>query len=70
MTWVAPPRMRDTDTPLAEDLPAFERALAAALSAALGAPWHPCDTGRLSWQSVNGRIVDTLSEAATRRAGV
>ena len=37
VTWVAPPRMTDVDTPEAADLPLFERALADAIAQALAA---------------------------------
>lgn len=56
--YVAMPRMADVDTPVAEDLPAFEARLAGALREALAAPWRPCDPGGVTWRGVTARILE------------
>jgi glycosyltransferase involved in cell wall biosynthesis len=56
--YVAPPRMRDTDEPLPEDLPAFEERLAAAIDQAAAAPVAACDTSSLSWDALAQKLVE------------
>lgn len=55
--FVAPPRMLDADTPRAEDLPAFEAALAAAIREAAASPQCSVNLGALSWRAVCERIL-------------
>ena len=55
--YVAPPRMRDTDEPLPEDLPAFEERLGAAIDKAAAAPASACDTSALSWDALAQNLV-------------
>ena len=54
VTWVASPRMTDVDTPVAADLPLFERALADAIAQALAAPLSTFDRrrslGKRAWR--------------------
>ena len=56
--YVAPPRMRDTDEPLPEDLPAFEERLAAAIDQTAAAPVAACDTSSLSWDALAQKLVE------------
>lgn len=55
--YVEPPRMVDVDTPLEEDLPAFEARLAAALQRTLKEPRIPADTSQVSWDSLASRLL-------------
>ena len=55
--FVEPPRLLDVDTPVEEDLPAFEKRLADALERALAKPRVPCDTSRVSWDSLATRLL-------------
>ena len=55
--YVEPPRMRNVDTPIDSDLPAFEDRLADALVRALKAPHTPCDTSRVSWDALATRLL-------------
>ncbi len=60
--YVKPPRMRDTDQPFEEDLPAFERNLANKIGECIGRirDGHvPCpDLAQISWKAVCGRILE------------
>lgn len=60
VTYVEPPRMRRVDEPYAEDLPAFEGRLAAAIGKAARQPAAPCATEHLSWEHVSAAMVNTL----------
>ena len=55
--FVEPPRMLDVDTPVEEDLPAFEERLAHALERSLHATCSPCDTSRVSWDALATRLL-------------
>ncbi len=55
--FVAPPRMADADTPYPEALPAFARALAAAIREAAASPRPRPKLSALSWRSVCERIL-------------
>ena len=55
--FVQPPRMKTTDDPLPEDIPAFEEHLAQVLAEALSAPTPTCDATVLSWDAVCARIL-------------
>lgn len=57
MSFVEPPPMDDVDTPKAEDLPAFEDRLAAAMALEIEAPAVPVDTSCLDWSCVAKRIL-------------
>lgn len=57
MSFVEPPAMDDVDTPKAEDLPAFEDRLAAAMALEIEAPAVPVDTSCLDWSCVAKRIL-------------
>lgn len=64
VAFVAPPRITGVDTPVDEDLPAFEQRLADALAAQLrDAAAHPLrgtgfDATSVSWDSLASRMVD------------
>jgi glycosyltransferase involved in cell wall biosynthesis len=73
--WVTPPAMKTLDTPLVEELPAFEARLAQALNEALLAGEHtrivdpdgtvraatwPCTTNAASWDAVTQRLLAAL----------
>ena len=60
VTWVAPPRMTDVDTPEAADLPLFERALADAIAQALAAPPSTFEPSAVSWEACLGRILKVV----------
>lgn len=60
VTWVAPPRMMDVDTPVAADLPLFERALADAIAQALAAPPSTFEPSAVSWEACLGRILKVV----------
>ena len=60
VTWVAPPRMTDVDTPVAADLPLFERALADAIALALAAPPSTFEPSAVSWEACLGRILKVV----------
>ena len=55
--FVDPPRMLNVDTPIEEDLPAFEKRLACALEHSLAAPRVLCDTSRVSWDALATRLL-------------
>ncbi|MGN0071000.1 MAG: glycosyltransferase family 4 protein [Atopobiaceae bacterium] len=55
--WVEPPRLRNLDEPVPEDLPSFEERLAEALEEALAAPASACDVTNLSWDSLTERVL-------------
>ena len=57
VTYVEPPRMRDVDEPVEEDLPAFEGRLACALEQSLTAPPAVCNTSRASWDALAMRLL-------------
>jgi len=57
VTFVEPPRMHDVDTPVDEDLPAFEARLCDALEHALTSPPAACDTTRASWDALAARLL-------------
>lgn len=63
VVYVEPPRMVGADEPLAEDLPGFERRLAAALVKAAGMPCPTADQARscierLSWTALAERMLE------------
>lgn len=60
VTWVASPRMTDVDTPVAADLPLFERALADAVAQALAAPPSTFEPSAVSWEACLGRILKVV----------
>lgn len=60
VTWVASPRMTDVDTPVAADLPLFERALADAIAQALAAPPSTFEPSAVSWEACLGRILKVV----------
>lgn len=60
VTWVAPPRMTDVDTPEAADLPLFERALADAIAQALAAPPSTFEPSAVSWKRAWGVYLKSL----------
>ena len=65
--YVKPPRMRRTDQPCPEDLPAFERNLAEKIRACICVEQESgVDLGRISWKAVCGRI---LGAAAGSESG-
>lgn len=60
VTWVASPRMTDVDTPVAADLPLFERALADAIAQALAEPPSTFEPSAVSWEACLGRILKVV----------
>ncbi len=67
VSYVKPPRMRDTDQPFEEDLPAFERDLAekigeCAMRLRAGQTAAP-DLTQISWRAVCGRILEAARGA-------
>lgn len=60
VTWVASPRMTDVDTPVAADLPLFERALADAIARALAAPPSTFEPSAVSWEACLARILKVV----------
>lgn len=60
VTWVPSPRMTDVDTPVAADLPLFERALADAIAQALAAPPSTFEPSAVSWEACLGRILKVV----------
>ena len=60
VTWVASPRMTDVDTPVAADLPLFERALADAIAQALAAPLSTFEPSAVSWEACLARILKVV----------
>ncbi len=60
--YVMPPRFRDADEPVSDDLPAFERRLANALCQAASADAAPCSPAHLSWDALAGRVVSLCSK--------
>ncbi len=60
VTWVASPRMTDVDTPVATDLPLFERALADAIAQALAAPPSTFEPSAVSWEACLARILKVV----------
>ena len=60
VTWVASPRMTDVDTPVAADLPLFERALADAIAQALAAPLSTFEPSAVSWETCLARILKVV----------
>ena len=60
VTWVASPRMTDVDTPVAADLPLFERALADAIARALAAPPSTFEPSAVSWKACLARILKVV----------
>lgn len=60
VTWVASPRMTDVDTPVAADLPLFERALADAIAQALAAPPSTFEPSAVSWEACLARILKVV----------
>lgn len=65
--YVKPPRMRNTDQPFEEDLPAFERELAEKIEVCAGRvrDGHMLcpDLARISWKAVCGRILEAVKSA-------
>ena len=65
--YVKPPRMRNTDQPFEEDLPAFERELAEKIEVCAGRvrDGHTLcpDLARISWKAVCGRILEAVKSA-------
>ena len=61
VVWVEPPAMASVDTPVAEELPAFEARLADALRRALEMPALPCDVSAISWHNVTATALENLS---------
>ena len=60
--YVKPPRMRRTDQPCPEDLPAFERNLAEKIRACICVEQASgVDLGRISWKAVCGRILEAAA---------
>lgn len=57
IVYVRPPRMTGPDTPLPEDLPAFEARLASAIRTAAALPIVGHDLTALSWTGVCNRIL-------------
>lgn len=55
--WVRPPRIRNTDEPCEDDLPAFEGRLAAAMREALASDCCGCDVSALSWDALTARLL-------------
>ncbi|MDO4289803.1 MAG: glycosyltransferase family 4 protein [Eggerthellaceae bacterium] len=60
VTYVKLPRLRNVDTPVDEDLPAFEQRLADAVECALAQPARPCDTSSLTWERLTERALAVL----------
>ena len=59
--FVAPPRLKNTDEPLKEDLPGFEKRLAKAMSQELYSETICCaDLTHISWEGICGRILETI----------
>ena len=52
--------MTDVDTPVAADLPLFERALADAIAQALAAPPSTFEPSAVSWEACLGRILKVV----------
>ena len=63
MRWVEPPSMLAVDTPDAASLPAFERRLARAITAAVRSSQAPFDVTHASWDMVVSRQLGLLGEA-------
>lgn len=63
MRWVEPPTMLAVDTPDAASLPAFERRLARAITAAVRSSQAPFDVTHASWDMVVSRQLGLLGEA-------
>lgn len=60
--YVAPPRVRDADEPVPDDLPAFEACLAEALCQAVSADVPPCSPTHLSWDALASRVISLCSK--------
>ena len=70
VSYVRPPRMRDTDQPLGEDLPAFERELAERIGeCACAGPVPTPDLTQISWKAVCGRILEAAEGGCGGAAG-
>ena len=52
--------MTDVDTPVAADLPLFERALADAIAQALAAPLSTFEPSAVSWEACLARILKVV----------
>ena len=69
--YVSPPRMQDTDMPLAADLPAFEARLArqigACIAAGKGGERTCPDLSEISWRAVCARILQRVDEKEKER---
>lgn len=69
--YVSPPRMQDTDRPLAADLPAFETRLARQIGACIAAGkgvGRTCpDLSEISWRAVCARILQRVDEKEKER---
>lgn len=65
--YVKPPRMKDTDQPLQEDLPLFERELAEKIGEWAGDDWKDSmdcpDLSQVSWKAVCQRILRAAESA-------
>ena len=62
MRWVELPPMEGADTPVASELPAFERRLADAIVSAVNGPSPRYDVTRASWDAVVSRMLGHLGE--------
>ena len=56
--YITPPRMRNADEPVAEELPGFEQKLADALEECIQkGETRPSDVGRISWKRIACEVI-------------
>ncbi|MCR5667315.1 MAG: glycosyltransferase family 4 protein [Eubacterium sp.] len=61
ISYVTLPTIQNTDEPVADELPAFEQRLAAALQESITSTTTPCDVSRISWTQIAKNILNCFS---------